>query len=327
MEKFTKTALVGMGAATAAMAALTGGVYALSSLLLHLALDRQMPPLMEKNRRFLTGESPEYLTLMARVDRAATQLHGCGCVTVELTARDGTPLVGHWYENPNAKRIVVAMHGWRSRWDQDFGLIAPFLHENGCSVLYAEQRGQNASGGSHMTFGLLERYDCVDWVNWAVSHTAPNLPVYLAGISMGATTVLMAGGLDLPDCVKGIVADCGFTSPHAIWKHVAEQNLHLNYDLHQSWVDRLCRRRIHMGAEDASTLDAMAVCKVPVLLVHGSDDSFVPVEMTYENYKACAAPKTLVIVPGAAHGLSYLTEPERYQQALLSFWQKNDPAN
>ncbi len=326
MNQSVKMALVGVGTAAAAMAALTGGVYALSSALLHLALDRQMPPYMEKNRARLTGESPNYLHLMEQVDNAATQLHGCGCVTVDLTARDGTPLVGHWYENPNAKRIVVAMHGWRSRWDQDFGLIAPFLHQNGCSVLYAEQRGQNASGGNHMTFGLLERYDCIDWVNWAVSHTVPDLPVYLAGISMGATTVLMAAGLALPDCVRGIVADCGFTSPQAIWRHVAERNLHLNYDLHQSWVERLCRKRIHMGAEDASTIDALTHCKAPVLLVHGSDDTFVPVEMTYENYKACTAPRQLLIVPGAAHGLSYLTEPERYQQALLAFWQKNDPA-
>jgi fermentation-respiration switch protein FrsA (DUF1100 family) len=107
---------------------------------------------------------------------------------------------------------------------------------------------------------------------------------------------------------------------------VAERNLHLNYDLHQSWVNRLCRKRIHMGAEDASTLEAMASCKVPVLLVHGSDDSFVPVEMTYENYKACAAPKKLLIVPGATHGLSYLTEPARYQETVRELWQENDPA-
>ena len=178
--------------------------------------------------------------------------------------------------------------------------------------------------GSHITFGLLERYDCLDWANWVSTHTVPGLPVYLAGISMGATTVLLAGGLELPDRVKGIVADCGFTSPHSIWKHVAERNLHLNYDLHHSWAERLFRRRLHMSAEEVSTLSSMEKCQVPVLFIHGSDDSFVPVEMTYENYKACAAPKELLIVPGAGHGLSYLVETERYQQALQAFWQAHD---
>lgn len=326
MNDRTKAMVVGAGAAVTAIAALTAGTYALSSHLLHMALDRQLPRGMEKNRAKLTGESADFQLLTARANAAARMLHSCGCISVELTARDGTRLVGHWYENPNARRIVVAMHGWRSSWDQDFGFIAPFLHESGCSVLYAEQRGQNASGGEHITFGLLERLDCLDWIHWTVTHTVPGLPVYLAGISMGATTVLMAAGLELPDCVKGIVADCGFTSPHAIWKHVAEKNLHLNYDLHRSWVEQLCKRRIHMGGSDASTLEAMAKCKVPVFFVHGSDDSFVPIDMTYENYKACIAPKQLLIVPGAGHGMSYLQETERYQQTLRHFWAKYDKA-
>lgn len=322
MKDGSKKMLVGMGAATAAMAAVTAGACAVSSVLLHLALDRKMPKLIQRGRKRLTGESGDYEKLMEQMDLASRQLHGCGCVRVELTARDGTRLAAHWYENPYARRVVVAMHGWRSRWDQDFGLIAPFLHESGCSVLYVEQRGQNGSGGSHITFGLLERYDCLDWVQWVQAHTMPGLPVYLAGVSMGATTVLLAAGLELPDCVKGILADCGYTSPHAIWKHVAERNLHMNYDLHRSWVAWLCRRRLHMDMGDPSTLEALGRCRVPVLFVHGTDDHFVPVEMTYENYKACAAPKELLIVPGAGHGMSYLTERARYERTLKDFWRK-----
>ena len=320
MNELSKKALIGTGAAALAMGALTGGAFVLSSALLHLALDRKMPKSLEKRRDVLTGESGEYAHLLAQLEPAARQLRHSGCVRVELTARDGTPLVGHWYENPYARRVVVAMHGWRSRWDQDFGLIAPFFHEMGCSVLYAEQRGQNGSGGAHITFGLLERYDCLDWVEWVNRHTLPYLPVYLAGISMGATTVLLAAGLEMPACVKGVVADCGFTSPHDIWRHVAERNLHLNYDLHKTWVEWLCRRRLHIGLGEGSTVDAMKTCRVPVLFVHGSDDSFVPVDMTYENYKACAAPKELLIVPGAGHGMSYLIEKNRYQKTLKAFW-------
>lgn len=322
MKDGSKKMLVGAGVALAAMSALTVGAGAVSNLLLHLALDRKMPRMITNKRERLTGEAAGYSDALLQAERAARYLHRCGCVRVELTARDGTRLVGHWYENPYARRVLVAMHGWRSRWDQDFGLIAPFLHEKGCSVLYAEQRGQNDSGGSHMTFGLLERYDCLEWVRWVQEHTMPGLPVYLAGVSMGATTVLLAAGQELPACVKGVIADCGFTSPHAIWKHVAERNLHLNYALHQSWVDWLCRRRLQMELGSASTVDALRACRVPVLFIHGSDDSFVPVEMTYENYKACAGPKELLIVPGAGHAVSYLTEKERYERALMDFWRK-----
>ena len=68
----------------------------------------------------------------------------------------------------------------------------------------------------------------------------------------------------------------------------------------------------------------MKVCPVPVLFVHGTDDHFVPIEMTYENFKACRAPKHLLVVPGAEHGLSYFINKDRYEQAFKDFWERYD---
>ena len=87
---------------------------------------------------------------------------------------------------------------------------------------------------------------------------------------------------------------------------------------------RLCRRRLRDDLLEVSTLDAMGNCRVPVLFVHGSDDGFVPVEMTYENFKACAGPKRLLIVPGATHGMSYLVDQKGYENAARSFWKDFD---
>ena len=317
-----KRALVGASVAMATMAGVTLGAYALSNLLLHLAVDRQMPATLEKNRKKLSG-SKEKAELRLKAEQAAFRLRHSGCARVELTAWDGTRLIGHWQEHPHPQRVLVAMHGWRSAWDQDFGLIAPFLEETGCSVLYVQQRGQQESGGSHMTFGILESRDCLSWANWVCSHTA-DLPIYLAGISMGASSVLMASALPLPKQVKGIIADCGYTSPHAIWQHVSEKNLHLNYALHRAWVERLCRKRLKLQASAASCPEALSRTKLPVLLIHGTADRFVPVEMTYENYRSCAGPRELLIVPGAGHCMSYPTEPKRYEQALLEFWRRWD---
>lgn len=323
MKKSTRNILIGAGVATT-ITAVGAAAYTVSKSLLEFALDREAPKIFRKGKKKLSGYDEAYDRLMAEVDAAAKKLEDCGCTTVEIIGHDGIKLVGHWYENPNAQRIVVALHGWRSSWSQDFGMIADFLHDNGCSVLYAEQRGQNSSGGDHMTFGLLERYDCLDWINWVNENTQGELPIYLAGISMGATTVLMATGLELPRNVRGVVADCGFTSPYAIWKYVTEENLHLSYKLHGNLVERLCQRKIRMGAKEYSTIDAMHGCQIPVLFIHGSDDRFVPVTMTYENYRACTAPKQLLIVPGAQHGLSYYVEQEKYEKAVNEFWKTYD---
>ena len=142
---------------------------------------------------------------------------------------------------------------------------------------------------------------------------------------MGASTVLMAAGLDLPENVHGIMADCGFTSPHAIFKHVMENNLHLYYrGITAAIANDMCKKRIQIGTKDYSCTEALKESKVPVIFVHGTDDKFVPVEMTYENYKACTAPKRLLIVPGAEHGMSYLVNKEEYVKAVKEFWRDFD---
>lgn len=321
MSKKSKRFLIGAGIAAVSAAGIYGGAYTVTKRLLEIALDREEPKIIAKSKKKLSGyEDTE--KLIKTTESAAKELASCGCEKVEIYSHDGIRLVGHWYHNPNAQRVVVAMHGWRSSWLQDFGMISGFLHENGCSVLYAEQRAQNNSEGEHMTFGLLERYDCLEWIKWVNKQGSTTMPVYLAGLSMGATTVLMCAGLDIPENVRGIVADCGFTSPRAIWKHVAEENLRISFAVHDTLVERMCKQKINMGAQEYSTVEALQNCKVPVLFIHGTEDHFVPVAMTYENYKACNAPKQLLIVPGADHGISYLVEKERYEATIKDFWEE-----
>ena len=320
MKKRTRNILIGTGVTVAGIGAVTAISYKLTKKLLNLAMDREEPAIMTKNKKKVTG-SKEMSEMMQALDTAAEKLENSGCEEVEIVAHDGVRLVGHWHTCENPKRIIVAMHGWRSTWSHDFGVISDFWHDNDCCVLYAEQRGQGNSGGDYMGFGLLERYDCLDWINWVNEHTGGTVPIYLGGVSMGATTILMTAGLELPDNVKGIVADCGFTSPQAIWKHVVEKNMHIAYDgIRSAIASDMCKKRINIGANDYSAVDAMKVCKVPVLFIHGTDDHFVPIEMTYENYKACASERRLFIVPGAEHGMSYAVDKDGYEKATKQFW-------
>lgn len=324
MKKQTKHVLIGTGIAAAAVTSAVMISRSITKQLVHIAIDREQPPVYSKARAKLSG--PRERTDLFRIAQEnAEMLKMRPLETVEtVSSYDKEILTGHLWRCDNAKRLIVAMHGWRSSWDYDFGTIADFWHDNGCSILFAEQRGQGKSGGDYMGFGMLERFDCRDWVNYANENGFADTPIYLAGVSMGATTVLMAAGLPMPENVHGVMADCGFTSPDAIWKYVIENNLHLPYDLHGAAANDLCRRMIHIGAKDYSTVDALQETKLPVLLVHGTDDHFVPITMTYENYKACVSPKRLFVVPGAEHGTSYLMEKDGYERAVTDFWKDFD---
>ena len=323
MKKITKSILISSGVAAATMAGIAGATYAATKQLVKIALDRELPKSTPKSKARFAG-SKKVVEFAEASAEAAKKLRDSDCEEVEILSPDNIKLAGHWHECENAERIIVAMHGWRSSWANDFGSISEFWHANGCSVLYAEQRGQNNSGGDYMGFGMLERHDCLEWVKWVNERTKGTLPIYLAGVSMGAATVLMASGLELPENVHGIIADCGFTSPHAIWKHVTEKNLHLSYGIIGRVANDICRKKINMGAKDYSATHALSHSNIPVLFVHGADDHFVPVNMTYENYLACSAPKRLFIVPGADHAMSYFLEKEAYEKHMTEFWKDFD---
>lgn len=323
MKKSTKR-WIGVGAVAAGITAAAVASHELTKFMMDMALDRKKPKSLfdEDTTRQMIRGTPYQEMFLQDIEVAAEKLRNSDCRRVEIQSTDGINLVGHLHTCEHPKRIVLAMHGWRSSWDQDFGMISDFWHKNDCNVLYAEQRGQNDSGGDYMGFGMLERYDCLDWVNWINEQFPEKLPIYLAGISMGATTVLMTANLNLPDNVKGIAADCAFTSPQEIWEHITTENLHLNFGIRRFDVDDLCRKKIKLGPMECSTTEALKNTKIPVLLVHGTDDTFVPVEMTYENYKACSGPRKLLIVPGADHGMSYYVDKDEYEKVATEFFQE-----
>ena len=322
MKKSSKNILIGSGIAAGAVSAAAAISHGVTKKMASIAIDRPVPKVSEKAAERVTGTGADSDFSKIRRD-AANQLAAREHEIVEITAKDGVHLVGHWFCRDAAKRTIVAMHGWRSSWVDDFGIISDFWLRSGCNVLFAEQRGQNNSGGDYIGFGLLERYDCADWTFWVQEQCS--LPIYLCGISMGAATVLMASALPLAENVRGIMADCGFTSPHAIWEHVAKDSLRLHYNgWRRKTVDAICNQNLNGESAYFSCEDALRVCTLPVLFVHGSDDQFVPVEMTYQNYKACSSEKRLLIVTGAGHRQSYIIEPEKYEAETQKFWSDFD---
>ena len=289
------------------------------------ALDRKEPKAMQRLKERLKGDCGEEEEVMTYCEQMRQRLEQAPHERIHITGYDGTELVGHLFRAEREKRVILAMHGWRSCWARDFGAVADFFRENDCTVLYAQQRGQGESGGDYMGFGMIERYDCLEWIKWLNSNGFEGSGIYLAGISMGATTVLMTAGFpELPENVVGVLADCGFTSAKEEWKYISEKNLRIPFEKRRKHLDKLCRKRIELDSDAYTTLDAMKTCHVPILFVHGEADTFVPVEMTLQNYEACRSPKKLLLVPGANHGMSYFLNRSGYEAAVKQFFREQE---
>ena len=317
-----KYSLIKKGVAAVAVSAVTASAvsYILTKKLTEVAIKRKTPKSMEIVKKIVSG-SDAYKDIISAQNEAAKKLEESDTKEVRITSFDGTELVGHLKECPDAKRITICFHGWRSSWSLDYGMAAEHFDEAKTTALFVEQRAHGNSGGEHIGFGLLERRDCVEWAKWADENLPKHLPIYLSGISLGATTVLMAcADPEMPKRVHGITADCGFTSPYAIWKHITEGNLHIPFKGMPALIaNDVCRKAINHNYDEYSTVTAVKETKIPILFIHGTKDQMVPITMTYENYQACTSPKRLLIVPGAEHGTSWLVETEKYKQEIAEF--------
>ena len=242
------------------------------------------------------------------------------CREFTITSFDGLPLHAKFYEYAPGAPIELMFHGYRGNAESDLCGGVQRCFSLGHSAFIVDQRACGKSGGNVISFGVNESKDCQSWLELMAEEFGPDARIILTGISMGASTVLMAGGSPLPKTVVGILADCGFTSAKDIIQ-VVIGNMKLPPKLAYPFVKLGSRLFGGFDLEERPAIEAVKHCTVPVIFFHGEDDDFVPCSMSRENYEACASSKKrLVTVPGAGHGLCYVIAPEKYLQEMRDFF-------
>ncbi len=240
-------------------------------------------------------------------------------IRMEITSYDGLSLVAYYLPHEEAKGIVLMMHGFQSTPTRDFASIARWYYEAGYTICLPFQRNHGESEGTYITFGVKERYDVRDWVQELNDRFGMENDLWIHGISMGCATVLMASGFSLPFNVRGIIADCGFTSPKAILlTELRTRKLPLAHAfLHAG--NFFARHLADFTFTEYDTFQALRTNETPVLFIHGTKDDFVPPAMTIANYEFCHAPKELLLVEDAIHAISFYQDEALYTKTLTRF--------
>lgn len=239
-----------------------------------------------------------------------------------IKAFDGVTLHAKYYECAKGATTEIMFHGYRGSAERDLSGGVQRCFALGRNVLLVDQRTSCGSEGKVITFGVNEHKDCLAWVDFAVNHFGSDVKLVLTGISMGASTVLMAAGKELPPNVVGVLADCGFSSAKKIIKKCA-RDIHVPADLIYPFIKLGAKIFGHFDLEEYTPLEAMKTCKIPIIFFHGEGDDFVPCDMSRELYAECRAPKRLVTVPGAGHGLVYVVDNDGYFKAVCDFFTEN----
>lgn len=246
--------------------------------------------------------------------------------TVYSYTRTADSLSGKLILNKNPKKFVVLVHGYRSNPEHNFSYIVQKYYDMGFSILMPIQRAHEGSDGKYITFGYHESTDMFFWARCLTNRFGNDISIVFHGVSMGAATVTLMNELPLPKNIKGIIADCGYSSVMDIFNYILKKDFSIPEILTMPIlkVASLISEAIaDFPFDECKPIEAVKQAKIPMLFIHGTADKFVPREMSVKMYEACGSKtKDLLLVEGAGHGMSYLTDTVNYEKHLDEFLNK-----
>ena len=236
-----------------------------------------------------------------------------------IAAADGIPLRA-WLFTPRSPNgaAVILLHGVADTRTGTLGHAA-FLLEHGYTVLTPDARGHGVSGGSLITYGVVEAGDLDLWAAWLSAQPGVTR-LYGLGMSMGAAILLESVARETR--FRAVVADC----PFATFPEVARDRLH-QYSGAPAFVTVPIVRfgilyaglRYGVDLRRASPAAAIRTTRTPVLLIHGDRDTNIPPRHSRELHALDPASE-LWEVSGAGHVASIVAASREYPERVLAWF-------
>lgn len=276
-------------------------------------------PTKHKSKLFELPDNSQYNEFKEQMNELVKIMRETPYETVEITSYDGLKLKAKYYHYFDDAPLHIQFHGYKGSAFRDFCGNAVLAEKLRFNALIVDQRGHGESDGNTICFGIKERYDVLSWIGFALDRFGGDLSIILSGVSMGSATVLMASNLELPKNVKGIVTDCPFSTPFDIINTVCKRDFGIHPKLLYPFLMLGATLFGKMNLKSVSAVDCVKNAKVPILIIHGENDRFVPCEMSKEIYNANPNLVKLETFADAGHGLSFMKDTERYYNVLKDF--------
>lgn len=278
------------------------------------------PPHLDTNHYFVP-EGKQYDAVRDGIKKSVARMAERKYEPITITSFDGSKLFARYYHVSDNAPVQILFHGYKSSSLLDCSGGSYFADQLGHNAIVVDQRSHGQSDGTVITFGIKERKDCLCWIQYTIERFGKDVPIILSGLSMGAATVLMVTDLNLPENVKGIIADCPYSSPKEIIMKVAKQ-MHFPPRLMLPFVWLGGFLFGHFNLFESTAIEAIKNCEIPILILHGDADELVPCEMSQSMLTSGAKDITLETFAGAGHGLSYIVIPDKYEKVVLEFIDK-----
>lgn len=307
-----------MGMIWKGVAALAGGLVVAEAIGTAYFYRRTMKRGKAKTERTIKMAGTDWNQHMPLIQERKAHMLSQPHEDIYMKSADGLKLHATYFPNGETKKAVICFHGYTSEGMSDYIGLSDYYLKRGYSMLLPDARAHGKSEGEYIGFGCLDRMDVLGWIRWLINQCGEDVQILLHGTSMGGATVLMTSGLQLPEQVKGIISDCAFTSPKYVFTHVLNTMYHIPAFPMIQIADFVNRKKAGYGLDECNAAREVRKAQVPILLIHGDADGFVPSSMCDEIYENCPNAKKLII-KGAAHAESYYKDIEAYENGMNEF--------
>lgn len=232
-----------------------------------------------------------------------------------------------FYPSEKAKRIIIAMHDYKSSCKKDFAAVYSFLRDSSCGIFCFDMPSHGESDGDFFTFGIQERHTCMHIIKFVCENLAGDTPVYLYGMGAGGSAALMTSGMNLPSSVHGIIADSAYSHPFKYIRHNLKRCMGEKKGTQEAEkLDKFLMEKYDLSMHDYTVSEAFKSNSRPVLFLHGKNDKEVPFKYAAENFENCCSEKELNVFENSSHLTASFDEKEKYCGFLSEFFSKYDDA-
>jgi fermentation-respiration switch protein FrsA (DUF1100 family) len=232
---------------------------------------------------------------------------------------DGLKLHG-WFvaQKKKARGTIIYLHGVG---DCKIGgvVFTRFLYNKGYNIFLYDSRQHGESEGYYCTYGFYEKHDVSAVITYLQSRKeVAKGKIGIFGTSMGAAVAIQAAAID--QRIAAIIAEASYTNLRTIFVDYQKRTIKLPWHFLRNVALVQSQKMANFKARLVSPLEDITKVHIPVLIVHGKNDSFIKVDYSKMIYDAAHDPKRLLIIEGANHNDVWETGGAVYENSVVAFF-------
>jgi fermentation-respiration switch protein FrsA (DUF1100 family) len=228
----------------------------------------------------------------------------------------GYRLHGLYIPVKNSKKTAIIAHGVTYTLMGSIKYVDIF-RKRGFNVLVYDHRHHGKSGGENVTFGVYEKHDMKAVVDWALEKCGQDCLVGVHGESMGAGIALEYAAID--DRAAFIIADCSYSDLTELLSFRLKADFGLPSFPMMPVASLVSKMRGGMFFSEVSPLRTIDRLRMPVLFIHGADDTYIPPEMSRMMYERKKGQRMFFLAPNAGHALAFWNNRKEYDARVGEF--------